>query len=383
MGWFAAGGGFTGVVPARVLDTRAATCGIHLGEGETRTLSVTGAGDVPAQGVGAVALNVTATNPSQTSYLTVWPTGQAQPGTSNVNMVANQTVPNMVTVGVGAGGQVSFFNSGGTVDVIVDVMGYFDGDVPAGSLVPCPPRIYTFGEGTHVVGTDMPAGRYITNAKTNGCYWERTSGFGGSFGEIIANDLGSGRRIVDIKPSDVGFKTSGCGTWSTFVGAAFTPTASFGEGVYAVGSQIAPGRYVANATGTSSCYWERTSGFSGASGEILANDIGSGQRIDDVKPGDVGFVTSGCGTWSPFVPSAYTPAASFGDGIHAVGSQVVSGRYQATGTSSCYWERTSGFSGASGEILANDIGSGTRIVDIASTDAGIESSKCGTWVKIG
>ena len=68
--------------------------------------------------------------------------------------------------------------------------------------------------------------------------------------------------------------------------------------------------------------------------------------------------------------------------VSAAGSQIASGRYQATGTTSCYWERMSGFSGNSGSTLANDIGSGTRIVDIAPTDVGIVSSRCGTWVRI-
>jgi hypothetical protein len=82
------------------------------------------------------------------------------------------------------------------------------------------------------------------------------------------------------------------------------------------------------------------------------------------------------------VAGLYTPATSFGDGVFAVGSQVVPGRYQATGTENCYWARTRTFSGDLADVIANDIGSGTRTVDIAPSDVGIETSNCGTWVKI-
>ena len=300
MGYFSVGGGFTGLVPARLLDTRLATCGVTLGPGETRTLAVTGAGGVPSSGVGAVALNVTATNPSQSSYLTVWPTGQPQPYTSNLNSVAAKTVPNMVTVGVGAGGQISIFNFAGTVDVIVDVMGFFSGDTPTGPLVPCPPKIYTFGDGTHAIGGALPPGRYITagnTSTTSFCYWERLSGFGGTLNEILSNEIINGQVIVDIKPGDVGFRASRCGTWSTFVDSSYTPMASFSDGVFAVGSQIAPGRY--QAVSTTNCYWERKSGFSGSLSEILANNFSSGgTQIVDVLPTDVGFKVSRCGTWT-------------------------------------------------------------------------------------
>jgi hypothetical protein len=88
-------------------------------------LQVTGQGQVPTSGVSAVVLNVTVTNPSAPSFLTVFPTNASQPLASNLNFVAGQTVPNRVIVAVGSGGQVNFFNQFGTVDVIADVGGWF------------------------------------------------------------------------------------------------------------------------------------------------------------------------------------------------------------------------------------------------------------------
>lgn len=90
-----------------------------------------GRGGVPATGVGAVALNVTATNPTRSSFLTVWPSGAGRPTASNLNFVAGQTMPNMVIAKVRTGGQVSIDNNTGNVDVVVDVLGWFRRAAPS------------------------------------------------------------------------------------------------------------------------------------------------------------------------------------------------------------------------------------------------------------
>ena len=96
-----------------------------LSAGTAVNLTVVGRGGVPGSGVGSVALNVTVTNPTVAGFLTVWPAGADRPLASNLNFVPGQTVPNMVIVPVGANGQVSIFASSGSVDVIVDVLGWF------------------------------------------------------------------------------------------------------------------------------------------------------------------------------------------------------------------------------------------------------------------
>ncbi len=125
---------FNPLVPVRVLDTRDGTGALagRLGPNSVLGLQMTGQGQVPATGVSAVVLNVTVTNPSAPSFLTVFPTGASTPLASNLNFVAGQTAPNRVIVAVGAGGQVSFFNQFGTVDVIADLGGWFtDSSNPA------------------------------------------------------------------------------------------------------------------------------------------------------------------------------------------------------------------------------------------------------------
>ena len=116
------------LTPARIMDTRSGV-GVPkapVGPGQTVTLNVFGAGQVPASGVSAVVLNVTVTGPTAASYLTVYPADAPQrPTASNLNFSAKETVPNRVIVKVGAGGLVSFYNAAGSVQVIADVGGWF------------------------------------------------------------------------------------------------------------------------------------------------------------------------------------------------------------------------------------------------------------------
>jgi len=124
------GAAFHPVAPARILDSRNGTGGWPgaLTAGTAADLIVAGRGGVPSSAI-AVVLNVTVTEPSADAYLTVWPTGTAKPFVSNLNFTARQTIPNLVTVGLGDAGAASFASSLGTLDVVVDVAGYYDNGV--------------------------------------------------------------------------------------------------------------------------------------------------------------------------------------------------------------------------------------------------------------
>jgi hypothetical protein len=127
--------------PTRVLGS------LQLGSaiGPNTSLPVTVAGTGAADGVpanaSAVVTNVTAAHGTQASFLTVYPAGvTAMPIASNVNFVSGQAVPNRVTVGVGTGGQIEVYNHAGTVNVDVDVDGYYTGAGGTGSyFVPITP----------------------------------------------------------------------------------------------------------------------------------------------------------------------------------------------------------------------------------------------------
>jgi len=120
------------ITPTRLLDTREqatnttgaavfATQSIVPG-GHSISVKVTG-GDVPDTAL-AVALNITAVDGEGPGFLTIFPDGGPQPGTSSVNFAAGAASPNSVVTKVGTGGRVRIFASSG-VDVIVDIFGWF------------------------------------------------------------------------------------------------------------------------------------------------------------------------------------------------------------------------------------------------------------------
>lgn len=119
------GARFFGVSPTRMLDSRTALGGFGgaLGPGVTRDLLVAGVAPVGGDAV-AVVLNVTVTGATAASYLTVAPSGSS-PTAASLVFAPGQTTSNLVTVGVGAGGKVGFFNQLGSVDVVADVVGWF------------------------------------------------------------------------------------------------------------------------------------------------------------------------------------------------------------------------------------------------------------------
>jgi hypothetical protein len=92
---------------------------------QTFLLPVLGRGTIPLTGVGAVALNVTVATPTASNYLTVYPSGAAQPIASNLNFSAGQTIANMVIAKVGNDGKIAIFNKAGATQVVVDVVGWF------------------------------------------------------------------------------------------------------------------------------------------------------------------------------------------------------------------------------------------------------------------
>ena len=156
---------------------------------------------------------------------------------------------------------------------------------------PDPPG--SFRDGSFVVGTDLSPGTYRTRKGGRGCYWARLAGFSGELGEVLANDNETGPVIITIGKSDKGFESKRCGLWVTdFSAITDGPSAPFGDGMYIVGTDIAPGTWRSDAP--QGCYWARLRGFSGQMGDLIAN----GNGIVTIAPSDKGFRSKRCGTWS-------------------------------------------------------------------------------------
>jgi hypothetical protein len=120
------------LTPARIGDSRNGTGGQRrLGTRDAQALTVRGAGGVPNSAT-AVTLNLTTTDSSSNSYLSIVPSGSPPAVVSNLNFTARQTLANRVFVPLGPDGQVIIYNAEGSTEVVVDVTGWMtDGSDPA------------------------------------------------------------------------------------------------------------------------------------------------------------------------------------------------------------------------------------------------------------
>ncbi len=103
-------------------------------------------------------------------------------------------------------------NSGTTSPVTEDTSPQGGNEVAAVATSTGP--AISFNDGTFIVGNDIEPGTYRTSGGGNNCYYARLSGFGGTDSDIIANENSDGSAIVTIAPTDAGFQSAGCGTWT-------------------------------------------------------------------------------------------------------------------------------------------------------------------------
>ena len=134
---------FVALDPVRILDSRPGESGLGVlndgyvtpwGAGVDRPVQVTGLAGVPGDGsVTAVAVHVTSVNPSALSFLTAYPAGGVRPTAASKNYGPTALGPlghagltnDLLIVKVGAGGQINLFNNAGSVDLVIDIVGYF------------------------------------------------------------------------------------------------------------------------------------------------------------------------------------------------------------------------------------------------------------------
>lgn len=137
---------FVPLTPKRIVDTRYngtrynnnPNWGIgpvtqYLAPNTTTAIKVTGTGGVPETGVSPVStviLNVvadaaTTATSSQIGFLTVWASGDAQPGVLTMSYYGAESASNLVMAKVGADGKINIHNYYAATELIIDVVGYF------------------------------------------------------------------------------------------------------------------------------------------------------------------------------------------------------------------------------------------------------------------
>lgn len=125
---------FQPISPCRMADTRSGEFNVGdkstpLGAAEVWTLSAASAtGNCPAfAGASALELNVTALDATDPTFITLFPAGEALPTASNLNPVPGQPpTPNSVTVTLNDSGAFTAYNAFGSVNVVIDVVGYYE-----------------------------------------------------------------------------------------------------------------------------------------------------------------------------------------------------------------------------------------------------------------
>lgn len=131
-GYFVPAGGasalaFYPVTPCRVVDTRngnGSLGGPSLAGGSSRAFPLQSSNCALPSDAKAYSLNVTTIPKGALGYLTMWPTGQAQPLVSTLNAPTGTVTANGAIVPAGSNGDVSIYVSN-LSDVVVDVNGYF------------------------------------------------------------------------------------------------------------------------------------------------------------------------------------------------------------------------------------------------------------------
>ena len=159
---------FIAIPPCRVADTRDATFppgfGIPMlnGGGAARPFVIP-SGPCPElpTNAGAWSLNFTVVAPAGTpagGYLSVWPTGSAQPVVSTLNFTSNSILANAAVVPAGTGGSINTYVNFST-DLIIDINGYYAGTGAVTSLNTLSGDV-TLSPGSSI--TITPSGQMLT-----------------------------------------------------------------------------------------------------------------------------------------------------------------------------------------------------------------------------
>lgn len=120
---------FYTVAPCRVLYNAGQIYTLTLQSGSTYGLPIAGYQcGVPASAK-AVALNLTVSNPAAQGNLTLWPLDVPRPATSSINFRAGEHRANNAILALSPDGHIgarTVLVTDGTVDLILDVTGYFE-----------------------------------------------------------------------------------------------------------------------------------------------------------------------------------------------------------------------------------------------------------------
>ena len=148
-------GGFVPVNGKRIVDTRSGLGAAKGGvvAGKTTTVQVSGVGGVPAGASGAIVNLIALNTTDQVGYLTPYPSDGTRP-VNSFNYAGSTSTSMQMQVQLSADGKINIYNYGSTVNLIVDVQGYFTAAGQSGAVfTPGTGRVYdSRATGNTIVG---------------------------------------------------------------------------------------------------------------------------------------------------------------------------------------------------------------------------------------
>ena len=212
-----------------------------------------------------------------------------------------------------------------------------------------PDRLTSFGDGVYLVPSELAPGTYAAANTSSRCHI--------TYDNIYSVASGPGRVTFEVQAEWSSISVSNCGTFESHTPDRLT---SFGDGVYLVPSELAPGTYAAANT-SSRCHITYDNLYSVASGP--------GRIAFEVQAEWSSISVRNCGTFESHTPDRLT---SFGDGVYLVPSELAPGTYAAANTSSrCHITYDNLYSVASGP--------GRVTFEVEAAWSTLSVSNCGTF----
>ena len=293
---------FVSVSPTRILDTRGAPLytpiGVptakKLGQGETIDLKIAGGanGLVPVGATAAVLNTTIDIDATKTSYITVYPKGEARPSASTNNPIPGMVTANATIAKLGQDGAVSVYNLYGETNVVFDLVGYliplnqvtgFENINNTGGTV-------NSGSGAPTGTTPGADGDYYIDITTNQLYGPRTGGSYPALPTTLTKSAISTFNDTDVAIAalgsvDVSFPvandTRPPGNQGTIVHTNATPTQfTLAKGTYRVDYRATVGASVLPVANTASAHLELNGAQVGSDNDVLGL-VGVGASLSD------------------------------------------------------------------------------------------------------
>ena len=212
-----------------------------------------------------------------------------------------------------------------------------------------PRRLASFGDGTYLVPSELAPETYRAADTGSRCRVYRDN--------VHLVTSGPGRVTFEVQAEWSSIRVRDCGTFEVHTPSRLT---SFGDGVYVVPSELAPGTYRATDTA--------------ADADVYRDNVhlvtsGPGRVTFEVQAAWSSIRVSECGTFEVHTPSRL---ASFGDGVYLVPSEVAPETYRAADTGSrCRVYRDN--------VHLVTSGPGRVTFEVQAEWSSIRVSECGTF----